>query len=122
MKAVGEIEMYKGGLGDTAMQRAWMRYADANEVPHDHEDEEAFKYGFDAGRSVENTKAILRWKTRCEELEVVAAALYLHQDGGRDQFELYRSVYLVPDFSRKSITCPRCGIVRNEGEMRICCM
>jgi hypothetical protein len=32
------------------------------------------------------------------------------------------AVYLVPDFSRKSITCPRCGIVRNEGEMRICCM
>lgn len=62
------------------------------------------------------------WKSRCEELEVVAAALYLHQDGCRDQFEMYRSVYLVPDFSRKSITCPRCGIVRNEGEMRICCM
>lgn len=115
-------EPFSGGLGDEATQRAWMRYADANEVPHDHEDEEAFKYGFDAGRSVENTKAILRWKTRCEELEVVAAALYLHQDGCRDQFELYRSVYLVPDFSRKSITCPRCGIVRNEGEMRICCM
>lgn len=115
-------EPFSGGFGDEATQRAWMRYADANEVPHDHEDEEAFKYGFDAGRSVENTKAILRWKTRCEELEVVAAALYLHQDGCRDQFELYRSVYLVPDFSRKSITCPRCGIVRNEGEMRICCM
>ena len=49
MKAVGEIEMYKGGLGDTAMQRAWMRYADANEVPHDHEDEEAFKYGYITG-------------------------------------------------------------------------
>jgi len=52
MKVAGEIETYKGGLGDTAMQRAWMRYADANEVPHDHEDEEPFKYGFDAGRNV----------------------------------------------------------------------
>lgn len=43
-------DKYKGGLGDTAMQRAWMRFADANEVPHDHEDEDVFKYGFDAGR------------------------------------------------------------------------
>jgi hypothetical protein len=41
---------YKGGLGDTAMQWAWMRYADAEEVSHDHEDEDPFKYGFDAGR------------------------------------------------------------------------
>jgi hypothetical protein len=48
MKVAGEIETYKGGLGDTAMQRAWMRYADEQEVPHDHEDEEAFKYGFNA--------------------------------------------------------------------------
>jgi len=51
MKAVGEIETYKGGLGDAAMQRAWMRYADAEEVPHDHEDEEPFKYGFGAGEA-----------------------------------------------------------------------
>lgn len=47
--AAMEKARYQGGLGDTAMQRAWMRYADANEVPHDHEDEEAFKYGYDAG-------------------------------------------------------------------------
>lgn len=50
MKAVGEIETYKGGLGDTAMQRAWMRYADANDIPHDHEDETVFKDGYHAGR------------------------------------------------------------------------
>lgn len=38
-------------LGDKEMQHAWMAYADANEIPHDHEDEEVFKYGFDAGRT-----------------------------------------------------------------------
>ena len=79
---------YKGGLGDTAMQRAWMRFADANEVPHDHEDEDAFKYGFDAALSDDG------WKQRCEELEVAAAALYLGHDGGRELFEMYKSVYL----------------------------
>lgn len=88
-------EEYQGGLGDTAMQQAWMRYADEQEVPHDHEDEEAFKYGIDAGRSVENTKAILRWKSRCEELEVVAAALYLGHDDAKEQFSMYREVYLA---------------------------
>jgi len=41
---------YQGGLGDRPMQHAWIRYADEQEVPHDHEDEDAFKYGFDAGR------------------------------------------------------------------------
>ena len=43
-------EPFSGGLGDEATQRAWMRYADEQEVPHDHEDEEAFKYGYHAGR------------------------------------------------------------------------
>lgn len=56
MKNTEMSETYKGGLGDTAMQRAWMRYADANEVPHDHEDEEAFKYGFDAGRNQDSPR------------------------------------------------------------------
>ena len=94
------------------------------ELLDDHESEVAMQViESTADRPLwEKHKEQERWKTRCEELEVVAAALYLHQDGCRDQFELYRSVYLVPDFSRKSITCPRCGIVRNEGEMRICCM
>lgn len=95
MKVAGGIETYKGGLGDTAMQHAWMRYADENEVPHDHEDEEAFKYGFDAGRSAENAKAILRWKSRCEELEVIAAGLYLGHDEASEQFSMYREVYLA---------------------------
>lgn len=108
---------YDGGLGDTSTQLAWMAYADANDIPHDHEDETVFKDGYHAGR--ENLESL---EAQLAQAEVVAAALYLHQDGCRDQFELYRSVYLVPDFSRKSITCPRCGIVRNEGEMRICCM
>jgi len=48
MKVAGEIETYKGGLGDTATQRAWMAYADANDIPHDHEDETPFKFGFNA--------------------------------------------------------------------------
>lgn len=39
----------EGGLGDKSMQHAWMAYADANNVPHDHEDEEPFKWGFNAG-------------------------------------------------------------------------
>ncbi len=40
----------KGGLGDEATQRAWMQYADNQDIPHDHEDETPFKYGFNAGR------------------------------------------------------------------------
>lgn len=35
-----------------------------------------------------------RWKLRCEQLEVVAAALYLGRDDGRELFDMYRSVYL----------------------------
>ena len=50
---------YDGGLGDTSTQLAWMAYADANDIPHDHEDEESFKYGFDAGASSGNRKAKL---------------------------------------------------------------
>lgn len=49
-------EPFSGGLGDEATQRAWMRYADEQEVPHDHEDEEAFKYGFDAGRNQDSPR------------------------------------------------------------------
>lgn len=64
-------EEYQGGLGDTAMQRAWMRYADEQEVPHDHEDEEAFKYGFDAGASSGN------WKAKLEIAEEIENHSYL---------------------------------------------
>lgn len=49
-EAAIETAKYEGGLGDKSTQHAWMAYADANEVPHDHEDEEPFKWGFDAGR------------------------------------------------------------------------
>lgn len=38
-------------LGDTETQRAWMVYADAENIQHDHEDEEVFKKGFVAGRN-----------------------------------------------------------------------
>lgn len=41
---------YDGGLGDTSTQLAWMAYADANDIPHDHEDETVFKDGYHAGR------------------------------------------------------------------------
>lgn len=72
MKVAGEIETYKGGLGDTAMQRAWMRYADEQKVPHDHADEEPFKYGFDAGRNFENTE-LLRWKSKIGDMAITNA-------------------------------------------------
>lgn len=42
-------EPFSGGLGDEATQRAWMKYAENQDIPHDHEDESSFKYGFDAG-------------------------------------------------------------------------
>lgn len=35
------------------------------------------------------------WKLRCEELEVVAAALYLGHDDAKEQFSIYREVYLA---------------------------
>lgn len=35
------------------------------------------------------------YRERCEELEVVAAALYLGQDDAREQFDMYRSAYLT---------------------------
>ena len=50
-------EPFSGGLGDEATQRAWMKYAENQGIPHDHEDEESFKYGFDAGASSGNRKA-----------------------------------------------------------------
>lgn len=34
------------------------------------------------------------WRERCEELEVVAAALYLGHDDGKAQFDMYKTVYL----------------------------
>lgn len=52
-------EPFSGGLGDEATQRAWMKYAENQGIPHDHEDEESFKYGFDAGASSGNRKAKL---------------------------------------------------------------
>ncbi len=63
-------------LGDKQMQHAWMAYADANDVPHDHEDEEAFKSGFDAGR-VETAKLrsaleeIIGWEQQLESESAV---------------------------------------------------
>jgi len=36
-----------------------------------------------------------QWRERCEELEVVAAALYLGHDDGRMQFDIYRSLYIA---------------------------
>ena len=41
--------------------------------------------------AVECCKAL---KARVEELEVVAAALYLGHDEGKRQFDMYRAVYL----------------------------
>lgn len=54
-------------LGDTAIQRAWMAYADANEVPHDHEDEEAFKQGFVAGRREVKVEMDMAFEHRWQE-------------------------------------------------------
>lgn len=47
---------YDGGLGDTSTQLAWMAYADANDIAHDHEDESVFKYGYHAG--IENIESL----------------------------------------------------------------
>ena len=38
-------------LGNTETQHAWMVYAETEDIPHDHEDEEVFKKGFVAGRN-----------------------------------------------------------------------
>jgi len=40
-------------LDKDAREKAWMAYADAQEIPHDHDDEEPFKHGFDAGYEYE---------------------------------------------------------------------
>jgi hypothetical protein len=37
---------------------------------------------------------LTKWQERCEELEVVAAALYLGHDDGKEQFDMYRSAYI----------------------------
>lgn len=79
-------EIYNGGLGDKATQHAWMAYADANDIPHDHEEETPFKYGFNAF----NQKRL----ERLESLEVVAAALYLGHNDAKAQFDMYKAVYL----------------------------
>lgn len=38
---------------------------------------------------------LTKWQERCEELEVVAAALYLGHDDGKEQFDMYRSAYIT---------------------------
>ena len=35
------------------------------------------------------------WRSRCEELEVIAAGLYLGHDEALEQFRMYREVYLA---------------------------
>lgn len=35
------------------------------------------------------------WKSRCEELEVIAAGLYLGHDEASEQLSMYREVYLA---------------------------
>lgn len=62
-------EEYQGDLGDTATQLAWMAYADAEEIPHDHEDETVFKYGYHAGRK--NLESL--------EAQLAQAIDYCHQ-------------------------------------------
>jgi len=39
---------------------------------------------------------VKRERERREELEVVAAALYLGHDDAKEQFDMYRAVYLTP--------------------------
>jgi len=46
-------------LGDKKMQHAWMKYAEFNDIPHDHEDEEPFKQGFAMGRTDSDQSAEL---------------------------------------------------------------
>ena len=72
-------EKYSGGLGDTSMQRAWMRYADEQEVPHDHADEESFKFGFDAGRALAVGKVKLEIAEEIENHSYLAGTHKLNE-------------------------------------------
>lgn len=58
--------------------------------------EGCYDAGFDAGSAL---SAMLEQLTvereRREELEVVAAALYLGHDDAKEQFDMYRDVYLT---------------------------
>lgn len=49
------------------------------------------------------------WQHRCEELEVVAAALYLGHDGAKEQFDMYKAVYLR---GAKTMNGRDCGVDR----------
>lgn len=62
---------YDGGLGDTSTQLAWMAYADANDIPHDHEDETVFKDGYHAGKeNIESLEAQLAQAIEyCDQLQ-----------------------------------------------------
>lgn len=61
-------------LGDKKMQHAWMKYAEFNDIPHDHEDEEPFKQGFAMGRTDSGQLAELAaLKTKLD------AAISLHE-------------------------------------------
>ena len=53
-------------LGDKQTQQAWMRFADEQMIPHDHEDEDVYKRGFVAGRDS------LQWKDVAEGLPEVS--------------------------------------------------
>lgn len=52
-------------LGDKQTQQAWMRFAEEQMIPHDHEDEDVYKRGFVAGRDS------LQWKDVAEGLPEV---------------------------------------------------
>ena len=75
-------EQYRGGLGDKSMQHAWMRYADENDIPHDHEDEEPFKHGFDAGRATLELSQVKVALTESVKLQTHYAGLLNAYDGG----------------------------------------
>ena len=60
-------------LGDKQTQQAWMRFADEQMIPHDHEDEDVYKRGFVAGRDS------LQWKDVAEGLPEVEG-LYIAKD------------------------------------------
>lgn len=55
--------------------------------------------GYDELKRISRVKGImlrkaLLWRRRCEELEVVAAALYLGHDDAKEQMDMYKAVYL----------------------------
>jgi hypothetical protein len=57
-------------LGDEQTQQAWMRFANEQQIPHDHEDEDVYKRGFVAGRNVlaAEVKRLDKWRVAMEEL------------------------------------------------------